>query len=319
MEKGMKWYDALKVLLPLWSVWEVLNYFVSFSNEATRIGMTFFEFMSFDIAISIFTLVAAVGDAALMMIMWSFLKKHDSFVVKYPLYLIAFTCGYCGILSVYMLLAYSNLESAASCLGMILNRVVIFAPTYFYLKHRFPSEQTESLCPPAPTLCENCGAVIPYPECADYRICQKCRGVAIERQVAPSFAALCTKISQSLSGVAVQTARDRIVADLLQGRIDPYTGQPITCEVEWNAYTAAYYADKDAAQADRSQQPPPVAQNDDTPQAAAPITPPPPAPAVKTDTTFHPLYCRLCGAKLHADSLFCERCGEPVKREELSK
>lgn len=46
----------------------------------------------------------------------------------------------------------------------------------------------------------------------------------------------------------IQKRRDNIVAMTLCGKLNPYSGNAITTEAEWDNYVQSYYAEKDSAE-----------------------------------------------------------------------
>lgn len=98
-----------------------------------------------------------------------------------------------------------------------------------------------------------------------------------------------------------QNKRDQIVAEWCKGQIDPYTGNPIICEKDWNDYVNAYRADEQQCQKVRIQ------------QAARSPSVESTEPEKQSEMQKTPKFCRKCGNQLRRDSEFCEYCGTPVK------
>lgn len=93
-----------------------------------------------------------------------------------------------------------------------------------------------------------------------------------------------------------QFKRDQIVAEWCKGQTDPYTGNPITCEEDWNNYLNAYRTEERSIQHVTQSQP---VENSEADKPS--------------EDKSNARFCRKCGYPLRDDSEFCEHCGMSVK------
>lgn len=353
-KQGMIWYTVLKFLLPIGVVYNLLMPCASISSYAASMGVTFGEYCSFCtpyFACYIMGGFVMAGVGALLVYrLWTYDENAASsvktlIVVSTCYNLLMFLFSYLFVEPLYKQYAGTlsglYIESLYSqIVGALLGLYIVWIPTYFYVKKRTAFGAPHVI--PA--------ASRPRPP---------------KTLPPPVRFSPIDLVPRRLSGITDQAERDRIVADIFRGNNDPYTQNPITCEADWDAYVAAYYADKDEAARKRSEALHKITQQQ--PRPPQPVSQPPslahvppeqryrpcadcganiPYPEYEMETLCHvcrakqealrlvnepdapevpvnpqpekprPLYCRLCGAKLHDDSLFCEFCGEPIPTAE---
>lgn len=165
---------------------------------------------------------------------------------------------------------------------------IFLIPTYIYLKRRWPSKIAASS--------SNINLTEPFDPFAE--------------------------VPAKLMGHTDQAERDRIIADVMHGHPNPYTGFTISNEADWNTYLTMYYERKDAASIDFVAVPPepctpidsvaPVSLSKNPPQTidsdevSMPQAEPQPEPKQIR-------FCRFCGNALHDDSIYCDKCGKKVR------
>lgn len=143
----MRWYKILSVLLIIWSIFEPFNFFVHWLSLSTNSGLTFSDFFSATAPYSLIWAAGTIGDSILMLILRSEMHVWDSPAIKTTRNLLIFSACFSAlaILSGISLLQSWEVSSSSafSDLGIFLNKLIIFLPTYFYLKKRFYKPSSE--------------------------------------------------------------------------------------------------------------------------------------------------------------------------------
>lgn len=270
MKRGMVWYRILNVLLVIWAVYEPLSTIASLNEVANNYGMSLIEYIPLmPLSIFLLILIHVIGDTAIMLLIARNMSTYNALAYDYCRLLLSFSF-FIAVCSLPI-----GLEVFGSYLGVFISRLIIFLPSYYYLKKRLYATRT-------------------------LRTESQIRSIPPDnpQAVRPSVLSPFELIPVKLMGHTDQAERDRIIAECLQGHFDPYTGNPIVCEDDWNNYVHAYNADKESKIQSKQFYPKEYA-----------------AAGSKADEIISsvPKFCRFCGKSLRSDSEFCEHCGRKVR------
>lgn len=312
-KQGMIWFNILRVLVPIGVLLNLLLPISTLQSYAMANGVSLNDFMNlyasaYSYSYLLYGFAAAIIGAVLTFRMWH--KSPECAPTVRALIII----NVVGTLLEYIG-AYVSFGQffAAEMFGALFGICLVWIPTYYYMRKRFsptyqfaePQPKAQSAPPPKPQPLY----------CAD---------------VPSNMADRIDRIADRLRGVSDQKERDNIIAMTFCGQLNPYSGQPMTSEKEWENYTQSYYEEMawkmgepaetkskpEAAPAPELQ--PDVENSEHCAEETAnkPTPEPEPQPEVQVKQqpeAERPKFCRKCGKPLRADSDFCEWCGESVK------
>ncbi len=215
--RGMKWYTILKILLVIWIITEPSFFLSDWSAIAVQSNVTFIELAAALPLFFISNFINVFGDSILMAILFYHMRNKDKKSIDSTRNILIFDIVISFITTLATLIELQSLNGDdysgyGSILGYITFRLIVFVPTYIYLKKRF--------------------LPIPHNSQAPY--------ITHAESTFPPF----ETISAALEGLLNQTDRDETIAQILSGYNNPYTGQPITTEKDWDEYTQAYQAEQ---------------------------------------------------------------------------
>ena len=279
--KGLIWYHIFSGILILRAL-SSLHGFVAPSISASEAGITVSELFSLFPLTNILTVLNALAALIVHVKLFVELRRRSPACIRTTRFLIfyflvlALLSAAAGYLDYAHYVGSNDLDSYyASCAGMLSGNMVLLVPTYFYLKKRFAA--------PAD----------PVPASVQF----------------DPF----DLVPARLSGVTDQAERDRIIAEIMRGNPNPYTGLPIAGERDWKAYL------QDEQTAQRLVHHAAIEPVSPSPDLSGPSSENGPSnasisvPVSESLPQDPPAYCRFCGAALRSDSLFCERCGKSVE------
>ena len=224
--RGMIWYNILKFWLPVGILLNLITPISTIQNLALQNGSSLSYFMNYVASAYSYTyilygLAMAVIDARLVYYLWN---KSSACAPMVRLVIVADTIGVIALnVAMYVSFGVTDILSIFMSLGLL---YLIWIPTYFYMRARFSGllDQYGTLHSVKPKAIEHKKASISYSN--------------------DPFEA----VPQKLVGIADQKRRDNIVAMTLCGKLNPYSGNAITTEAEWDNYVQSYYAEKDSAE-----------------------------------------------------------------------
>lgn len=264
---GMRWYKILSVLLIIWSIFEPLRFLGNWTYLANSAGQPFFDFLVSTSPYSFVWLIGTIVDSILMLILRSDMHAEDPNAIKATRNILIFSALFSALaiasgISLLQSLDVSS-SSAFSDLSIFLNKLIIFLPTYFYLKKRFYAVSNTSHADMTPE------SVIPV----------------------------------RLLGVSDQAQRDHIISEYMGQIVNPYTGNLVTSEAEWNIYLHGLpesipHSGEELISKPISELTAKVEPDSTESESKEP------APILK--------FCRFCGKPIKSDSKFCEYCGKSI-------
>lgn len=281
--RGMIWYNILKFWLPVGILLNLITPISTIQNLALQNGSSLSYFMNYVASAYSYTyilcgLAMAVIDARLVYYLWN---KSSACAPMVRLVIVADTIGVIALnVAMYVSFGVTDILSIFMSLGLL---YLIWIPTYFYMRARFSGllDQYGTLHSVKPKAIEHKKASISYSN--------------------DPFEA----VPQKLVGIADQKRRDNIVAMTLCGKLNPYSGNAITTEAEWDNYVQSYYAEKDSAEK--------MMQENKADESIDQVIELQQQENVENSESERPAFCRKCGKSLRPDSQFCEFCGESIK------
>lgn len=215
--RGMTWYTILKVLLIIWIIVEPTTFLSEWFDIAAQIGITFTELVTIFPLFFTSNCVNAFGDSILMAILFYHMRNKDKKSINSTRNILIFDIVISFITTLTTLIELqpfsgNDYSGYGENLGFVIARLIIFAPTYIYLKKRF----------------------LPVPRNPQSPYITHAEGIF------PPF----ETVSATLEGIFNQADRDETIAQIMSGYNNPYTGQPIATEKDWDEYTRAYQAEQ---------------------------------------------------------------------------
>lgn len=283
--RGMVWYNILKFLLPVGILLNLVTPISTIQNLALQSGSSLGYFMNYvasaySYTYILFGLAMAVIDARLVYYLW---HKSSACASTVRLVIIADTIGVIVLnVAMYVSFGVTNIPSMFMNLGVL---CLIWIPTYFYMRARFSG------------LLDQYGAL---------------HSVRPKETKHPKVSASYSNnpfeaVPQKLMGITDQKRRDNIVAMTLCGKLNPYSGNAITTEAEWDNYVQSYYAEKDSAKKEK------MIQENKADESIDQVVELQQQENMESTESERPAFCRKCGTPLRPDSQFCEFCGESIK------
>lgn len=214
---GMTWYRVLSVLLIIWAITEPAISIQSLVDIAKTQNAKLYDLVIGIPELIVPSIVLVIGDAVLMILLAYFMLKYSFIAIGICKLNIIFPICVSILGSVWQASLEYGVDFAFSgSIGTIANKLIIFLPTYFYLKKRLitPFDEHNIAISKSQNTQSNAVTVDPF-----------------------------TFIERKLQGVTNQKDRDRIVRESLTGNHNPYTNAPIQNEAQWNEYISAYCAD----------------------------------------------------------------------------
>lgn len=294
--KGMTWYYILKVLLVIRAVWGPLQQWAIYVSEAATMQLTHSEYCDIFPSITAFGYLNALGHSVLSIVMFRHMRKESSKSIQDSRNIIIFAivmavCQTIAIYSDYILLDLNDItliDCFLSNLGMIFGACVWFLPTYFYLKKRFYS---------------------PHHPYSNYPLSFTPSSIGPEKI-----------IPVRLLGVSDQAQRDQIVAEYMGQIVNPYTGNCVSSEAEWNIYLhglpeAAPQTCAEPVSRSISELAPKPEPDCAKCTAEKPVfeSKPDYTESASEESSSILKFCRFCGKPIKPDSKFCEYCGKSLK------
>lgn len=334
---NMNWYKSLNILLIIWMVYEPLSGLASMNSNALTFDLTLGEYLSLDWKYTAITMLILFGDALIMGLISYYMRIYSPLSYSYCKLLIAFSLFCSSLLFIVLMSLDGDVAYAASSFGVFLNKLLIFSAYYFYLKRRIADmEQINRFN--AETTIEKSRKTsnidVPTSSNPFEFVPAKLRGITDQSERDQIIANTLRKNVDPYTGTSitceaewdayvvayyadkdtvekrrseekqiksekpvVETATTGTSEAISLGKIPPEQRYRPCAECGANIPYPEYEAES-FCRACRTKQEALRLVHDDLLEHSKEMP--------------HPLYCRLCGAKLQDDSLFCEFCGEPI-------
>lgn len=320
-KQGMIWFNILRFFAPLCAVWSLSATFSNLYVTAhfSAAGMRYLIQYSaplYGYTSIVFAIIGAVAAGRMTVAVW---QKSPNCVKCARDMIIVNTVAVVGV-SLAEYISFGETDE----LGVLWQLFIVYLtwlPTYFYMRNRFSPAYQYTAEPPQNNSVDDSPVLFPQPEQPK---------PAKPSSTPQAMSDRIDAVASRLKGVSDQGERDSLIAMMFCGQLNPYTGQPMTSEKEWQNYTQSYYeemawkmnetvephCEPEAAPAPEPQPDVEIGEHHAEETAKEPTPEPEPQPEVQVKQqpeTERPKFCRKCGKPLRVDSDFCEWCGESVK------